>query len=532
MTTKRPFFSVVTPVYNVALDILAETIQSVTSQAWPDWQLILIDDLSPNQAVRDFLATAAAADDRISVIYRDTNGGISAASNDGLAAATGEYVALLDHDDLLAHGALAQVAAVLLADPKIDYLYTDEDKVDLLGNHFETFAKPDWSPERLRSQMYCAHLSVVRLQLARDVGGFNSAYDGSQDHDFILKVTERAGRIHHLAEVLYHWRAIPESTASSGEAKPYTWHAGLAAVRAHVERIGLDATVELGGWFGTYAVHRRLDPTTRVSIVIPTRGTRGFVRGDSRSFVVEAVRSILAKTQHPNFEVVVVADVSTPADTMAELHELLAERLVVVPYNKPFNFSEKCNLGFLASTGDIVVMLNDDVEVIADNFLAELCGALSEKDVGMTGAYLLYESGMVQHAGHRYAERGYKHAFHEHSLGDPGPFCALTVDREVSGLTAACIAMRREVFVEVGGFSERLPANFNDVDLSLKVRAAGYRLVWLNRVRLYHFESQSRVAKVHQWELDILRQRWGIPRRDAYSEIAPPEPSRGARAGL
>jgi GT2 family glycosyltransferase len=365
--------------------------------------------------------------------------------------------------------------------------------------------------------MYCAHLSALRRSLVVEVGGFDSQYDGSQDHDLVLKVTERSRRVYHLPEVLYHWRAIASSTASSGDAKPYTWDAGVRAVQAHVDRVGIDATVTRGTWFGTYAIHRRFDATQRVSVIIPTRGTAGMVGGTRRVFVLEAVRSVLEKTRHPLLEIVIVADEQTPPDVIDQLYMIAGQRLVVVPYSKPFNFSEKCNLGFVASSGDIVVMLNDDVEVIAPNFIEELCAPLAEQSVGMTGAYLVHEGGSVQHAGHRYAERGLKHAFTDNRFGDPGPFCALMVDREVSGLTAACVALRRNVYLEVGGLSEQLPLNFNDVDLSMKLRTAGYRMVWLNRVQLYHFESQTRVPLVHTWEVELMRSRWGAPERDSYS---------------
>lgn len=519
----EPLFSIVTPIYNVALTILAETIHSVTAQAFEDWELILVDDNSEGSDIRDYLLQAQRLDPRIVVIFRSSHGGVSRASNDALAAASGVFLVLLNHHDLLAHGALAKVAAVLESNPDVDYLYSDEDKIDIFGNHSQTFAKPDWSPERLQSQMYCAHLSVIRLELARDVNGFNPEFDGSEDHDFVLRVTERARKVHHLAEVLYHWRLIPESGALSGQANPNAWDAGLEAVRAHVKRVAIDATVERGEWFGTYAVNRRLSPQTRVSVIIPTCGTVGVVGGVERVFVVEAVRSVLAKTTHAALEFVVVADATTSDPVLAEIRALVGEQLVVVTYDKSFNFSEKCNLGFLSSSGDIVVMLNDDVEVDSENFIEELCGPLAEESVGMTGAYLLYEDDTVQHAGHSYTERGYKHVYRGLARDDPGPFAALAVDREVSGLTAACIAIRREVFAEVGGFSERFPVNFNDVDLSMKLRGAHYRLLWLHRVSLYHFESQSRVAEVHPWEVDRLRARWGTQERDAYSEPAPSE---------
>jgi GT2 family glycosyltransferase len=507
-------FSIVTPVYDTPLDVLGETIASVTGQAFADWELLLVDDLSPDPAVREYLATLT--DPRIRVIERPENGGISAASNDGIAAATGEFLVLLDHDDLLGETALESVAAALEADPEIDYLYTDEDKVDGDGVFFDAFVKPDWSPERLRAQAYTSHLSVLRMAIVRDVGGFDPDRDGSQDHDLVLKVTERARAVHHIPEIHYHWRALPQSTASSSDAKPYTWDAGVKAVADHVRRTGMDATVERGPAHGTYAVLRRLDPTVLVSVVIPTRGSSGKVGGVERVFVVEAVRSLLASTRHPRLEIVVVADLDTPAPVMDELRSLAGDRLVEVAYRSEFNFSEKCNVGVLASRGEHVILLNDDVEVIADAIVEELCAPLAQADVGMTGAYLVYESGSVQHAGHVYADRGYKHAFPESRLGDPGPFRDLYLDREVSGLTAACVALRRDVYLEVGGLSEALAVNFNDVDLSYKLRAAGYRLLWLNRAKLYHFESQSRVPSVEKWELDAIRARWGVTRRDPF----------------
>lgn len=511
-----PLFSIVTPVYNTPLDVLGEMIDSVLNQGFPRWELILVDDLSPDEAVRERLAAAQKADSRIRVINRPVNGGISAASNDGIAAATAEFLVLLDHDDLLAHGALALVAEALEQYPDIDYLYTDEDKIDMDGERYDEFRKPDWSPERLRGQMYCGHLSVLRLNLVREVGGFDAEYDGSQDHDLVLKVTEKARRVHHIPEVLYHWRALPASTASSGDAKPYTWDAGVRAVQAHVDRVGIKATVTHGTWFGTYAINREFDPSTTVSVVIPTRGGSGTVKGEPRVFIVEAVRSLLEKTSHEALEIVVVSDAETPADVLDELRVIAGDRLRIVEYTKEFNYSEKCNLGVLASTGEIIVLLNDDVEVIGDRFIEELCAPLAQQDVGMTGAYLVYEDGRIQHAGHRYAERGFKHAYSENRLGDPGPFCALMVDREVSGLTAACVAIRRDTYRQVGGLSERLPLNFNDVDLSMKLRRSGYRLVWANRVQLFHFESQTRVPVVHEWELDLVRARWGIAQVDGY----------------
>lgn len=511
-----PLFSVITPVYEPPLDVLREMIDSVLGQSEPDLELVLVDDVSPSEAVRTVLREAAARDPRVRVVERETNGRIVAASNDAIAAATGDFLVLVDHDDLLTTDALAVMRAAIEEHPEADYLYSDEDKVDAEGHFYDEFRKPVWSPERLRSHMYTGHLSVMRASLVREVGGFRDGYDGSQDHDLALRVGERARLVQHVPHVLYHWRVVPGSTAGSTDAKPYAWEAGRKAVDDHLHRMGLDADADFGRWPGTYRVVRRPDPATTVSIVIPTRGSRGFVWGEERVFVVEAVRSVLAKARHPHLEIVVVHDTPTPQAVLDELRELAGERLVLVEFDRPFNFSAKCNLGFLHATGDVVVMLNDDIEVRTDGFLAPLIAPLVEEDVAAVGARLTFEDGTLQHGGHVYYDGHVRHVALGTRPDAPGPFAALTVAREASGLTAACVAVRREVYEEVGGFPEQLPVNFNDVDFSLKLRTTGRRLVWLPDVELYHFESRTREPVVQDWEYTWLRRRWDVSGDDAY----------------
>ncbi len=382
-----PLFSIVTPVYDPPVDVLRDTVASVLAQDFDDWELILVDDCSPSPTVRTVLAELAASDSRIRVIERETNGHIVAASNDGVSAATGEFIALLDHDDLLVDVALARMAEAIEEHPEVDYLYSDEDKVDELGTFYDTFHKPAWSPERQRGQNYTSHLSVLRTEVVRRVGGFHEGYDGSQDHDLVLRVTEQAREVVHVPEVLYHWRSVPGSVASDVNAKPYAAIAGQQAVQHHLERLGIAAEVGQGPVPGLYSISRRLDPARRVSIVIPTRGSSGLVWGVWRVFVIEAVRSLLERTEHANLEVVVVYDEPTPDAVMAELENLLGDRLVpVLSTDEKFNFSRKMNLGFIHSTGDRIVLLNDDVEVRSDRWLEELVAPLDEPDVGMTGA--------------------------------------------------------------------------------------------------------------------------------------------------
>jgi glycosyltransferase involved in cell wall biosynthesis len=510
-----PRFSIVTPVYDPPPDVLQDTIRSVEAQTWDDWEWILVDDNSPNEATRVALRAAAARDPRIRVVEREANGHIVKASNDGVDAARGEFIVLLDHDDLLTRRALELMAAYIDADPTADYLYSDEDKVHD-GRYFQAFIKPDWSPERLRGQMYTSHLSVYRTALVREVGGFREGYDGSQDHDLALRVSERARTVVHVPRVLYHWRVVPGSAAGDRDAKPYAWHAGRRAVQDQLDRLGIDATAELGSLPGTYRINRRLDPSVRISIVIPTRGDEGLVWGRRRHFIVEAVRSLLEKGGHDNIEIVVVFDATTPDSVLDELAGLGAPDIQLLPFPKPFNFSEKCNLGAVSSYGDVIVLLNDDVEIESEGFLPHLVAPLFEEGVGMTGARLHFANTTIQHAGLLFDQHDLTHVFAGNAATDPGPFAAMLVNREVSGLTGACVALRREVFNEVGGLCETLPVNFNDVDLSVKITDAGYRLVWVADALAYHFESQTRVPVVQPWEAQLVLGRWVMPEEDRY----------------
>lgn len=516
MSRRSPLFSIVTPVYDPPLDVLQDMIDSVRAQSCLDWELILVDDVSPNARVRATLRAAAAEDHRIVVVERTSNGGIVAASNDGVDRASGRFVVLVDHDDLLRLDALQVMAEAIADHPSVDYLYSDEDKIDAEGRHYDTFRKPEWSPERLRGQMYTGHLSVMRSELVRQVGGFRSGFDGSQDHDLALRVTEQSRLIVHVPQVLYHWRVVPGSAAGDPNAKPYAWVAGRKAVSEHLERAGIDGTAEYGPHPGYYRVHRRLPAETLVSVIIPTRGSAGLVWGQRRCFVVEAVRSALARTDHENVEIVVVYDLPTPPEVLAELRDIAGDKLVLVPFAEPFNFSAKCNVGFLAARGQVVVLLNDDMEVVSDGWLEQLVAPLAEPDVGMTGAHLLYSDGTMQHAGLVFRSNHYGHAFLGALEGDSAEFGAMLVNREASGLTAACVALRRSVYEDVGGLCEELPGSFNDVDLSFKVGNAGYRLLWLVDVKLYHFESRTRDKTVRDWEHHLVMERWTTPDRDPY----------------
>ena len=504
----EPLISVITPVYETDTDVLRECIDSVRAQTYGNWQLCLVDDRSQSDRVWGQLGDAMLSDRRIFARRRETNGGIVAASNDAIAMAQGEVVVFLDHDDMLHPWALRRVADVFNAHPEVDYLYTDEDLVDPDGNRFSPFYKPDWSPERFRNQMYTCHLSAIRREVGDRVGWFRDGFDGSQDWDLILRVTEQARRVVHIPKVLYHWRTVPASVLSGQDVKPYAYEAAKRALASHCERLGIDAEVIELERRGHFRVKRAVLGDPLVSIVIPTRGSSGVVWGAERVLVTEAVRSIVARSTWRNFELVIVADTSTPVDVLAELVDSARDRVRIVDYDKPFDFSDKCNLGALHSLGDFLLFLNDDTEVIDPDWMESLIGLGQESSAGAVGAELLFEDGRVQHVGHLSLGGAPGHLMFGRSPDADANRLALWLDREVSGVTGACLLVRSEVFDEVGGFSLEFPGNYNDVDLCHKIRAAGYRIVVTPHARLYHFESLTRDPQVATGELTKLQERW------------------------
>jgi GT2 family glycosyltransferase len=514
-----PRFSVVTPVYDPPVDVLRATIRSVTEQTFTDWQLVLVDDCSPSTFVLAALDEAAAADPRITVVRRETNGGIVAASNDALAAATGEFVALLDHDDELHPDALRLVDEALRAEPEADYAYTDEDKIDEHGRRTGPFYKPDWSPERLRTQMYTCHLSVLRRTLVDEVGGFHADFEGSQDWDLVLRVTERARKVVHVPHVLYHWRLLATSTAAGGEAaKPYAYEAGTRALQAHCERIGLPATVERDlEHSGVYHLRPALTEQPSVSIVIPTNGGTREVRGEVIPLVVHCVRSIVETSTYTNYDLVVVADGDTPPPVLDQVRAIAGDRLTVVPYDHPFNFSDKINMGALASEGEHLLMLNDDMEVVTPGWLERLVMYSGFPGIGAVGAKLLFGDGRLQHVGVMMRGAAPGHLFRGFGNDFSGYANVVRVANNYSAVTGACLMTPRSVFDEVGGLSLAFPLSFNDVDYCLKVQTLDQRVVYDPDTVLYHFESSSRSSRVDDWELEMFQRRWRhVTMRDRY----------------
>ncbi len=504
-----PRFSLLTPVYETPAGVLQKTLASVRRQSCGDWELCLVDDRSSQPHVRELLEAARAGDPRIRVAYREENAGIVAASNDALAMARGEFVALLDHDDTLHPDALAHVSEAIDATPEADYVYTDEDKIDAGGRHAHPFFKPDWSPERFRTQMYTCHLSVLRRELVEEVGGFDPAFEGSQDWDLVLRVTERARAIVHVPRVLYHWRMLETSAAAEAEAKPWAFEAGCRAVQAHCDRTGFDAEVELDGADpGILHLKPRLRHQPPVSVVIPTNGQQREVRFAETVLVVNCVRSIVERSTYENYEIVVVFDESTPAAVLRELREIAGDRLQPVPFTGSFDFSAKVNLGAVRAGGEHLVLLNDDIEITTANWIERMVMYTAQEGIGAVGAKLLWGDGRIQHVGVDF-EGGLPHHTYRGFAGEFRGYANSTlIARDCTAVTAACLMSRRDVFERVGGLTGTLPVNFNDVDYCLKLRADGLRIVYDPDLVLYHFESSSRDPVVEEWEIDRMVDRW------------------------
>ena len=481
-------FSVVVPVYNTPPDLLRQCVASVREQTHAKWELILVDDGSPGPWMNDLLTEIEGLDDRIRVIRRDENGGIAVATNTGIDAARGDYIAFVDHDDVLVRTALEWVSACT---PFADLVYTDEAKIDESGNISERVLKPAWSPRLLLAYNYISHLTVVRKAVLDRVGRLKAEASGSQDHDLLLRIAEQDVTVAHVPSVLYLWRRIPDSTATVAAAKPYAEQAGLQAVADAIRRRGWSAEATLGrGAPFRYAVRWRPIPghRPRVKVVIPTR--------DRVELLRTAVSSVLNRTDHVDVELVIVDNGSLQPATHEYLDKLRSEPDIhIVRHDDAFNFSHLCNIGAEAGTvTDTLLFLNNDVEVLHRDWLYQMHGWLADPTVVAVGTELFYEDGeTIQHAG---VAVGTGHIGWHLSGGEPNePRSGDTHDcvHEVTGVTAACMLVRTSVFDAVGGFEESLPTDFQDVDLCLKLgRTLGGTIVYDPMYPLLHHESATR----------------------------------------
>ncbi len=525
----QPLISVLMPVYNTPEPWLIRAIESVRDQFYSNWELCIADDASTAPHVQRILGDYAKRDARIRIVRRETNGHISAASNSALEIATGDFCALLDHDDELAPHALAEIVYALEAKPALEFIYTDEDKIDESGHRTDPYFKPDWNPDLLLGQNYTCHLSVFRTARLRDIGGFRTGVEGSQDWDLTLRATAGldAAKIHHVPKVLYHWRAIPGSTALVIDQKnDYPFIAARKALTDHLATLAIDAKlepVEGRHWRVRYPLPT---PAPRVSLIIPTHNAYELLR--------TCLDSLRARTDYANLEIIVVNHQSDDPTILKYFTALRAEGVRVVDYEGVFNFSAINNFAAAHASGAVLGFLNNDLEIIHPDWLSEMVSHACRSEVGAVGAMLYYPDDTVQHAGVILGIGGLNgtpsvagHAFKDRRRGDEGQRNRLRLVQNYSAVTAACLIIRREVFQQVGGFDEReLAVAFNDIDLCLKVRAAGYRNVWTPFAELYHHESASRGIedspdKLERFarEIRVMRQRWGavLDRDPAYN---------------
>ena len=509
----RPLISVVMPVYETPEGLLSKAIQSVLDQVYPHWELCVADDASTQPHVRAVLERFAARDPRIKVAYRKSNGHICEATNTAIGLAAGEFIALFDHDDVLSPMALYEVAAEVDSYPGAQFIYSDEDKIDVEDRRFDPYFKPDWNPDLNFGQNYTSHLSVYRTELIRSLGGFRKGFEGSQDWDLLLRAIERipVSAIRHIPKLLYHWRAVPGSTALQLAEKSYPVEAARMALEDHFRRRG--ESVEMlpvpgDHWRIKYPVP---SPAPLVSLIIPTRNALKLVR--------QAVQSILAITDYPRFEIIIVDNASDDPNAIAYFAQASRDdpRVRVIPYREPFNYSAINNRAVGEAQGEVVGLLNNDLEAIDRGWLSEMVSHAVRPGIGAVGAMLYYPLNTVQHAGVILGLGGVAgHPFKEFPRGDQGQKNRLRLVQNYSAVTAACLLIRKDRFLEVGGFNEKdLSIAFNDVDLCCKLIKAGYRNVWTPYAEFYHHESATRGVEDtpekkarFQSEIDYMMNTW------------------------
>ena len=483
----RPVISIVVPVHDTRREWLDALVQSVRSQFYPHWQLVLVDDASTKAPTREAL-TAAEDDDRIRVIRRESGGGISMATNAGIAVADGDYIAFVDHDDLLEPDALLQVARAIEA-TGADIVYTDEDKIDAAGQQtYDPHYKPAWSPDLLLSQNYISHLTVIRRELIGRVGGLNSEFDGSQDHDLMLRASEAANEIVHVPLSLYHWRAVEGSTAREFGEKSYPWEAGRRAVEQALVRRGIAGTAKRGERPGTYRVRRSVVGQPKISILIPFR--------DQPRLLGQCIRSILDKTDYGHYEIIGLDNQSESAATHELMRKLAARdpRVRFEHYDQPFNFSAINNFGAGLAEGEHLLLLNNDTEVIAPEWLGAMLAHSQREQVGAVGAKLLYPNDRIQHAGAILGiggVAGHSHKFLDNNAN--GYFSRPHLTQNVSAVTGACLMVKKTLYEELGALEERyLSIAFNDIDFCVRLREKDLLNIYEPSAALYHHESISR----------------------------------------
>lgn len=505
-----PKISLIVPMYNTNEKFFKELIDCMLNQTYSNWELCLADgSTKKNEKLTKIIET----DNRIKYKFLNENKGISGNSNEAIKMATGDYIALFDHDDLLAPYCLYEVVKCINKNRNAEFIYSDEDKIDQNGNRSEGYFKPDFSPDTLRCQNYICHFSVFKKELMEKLGGFNSEFDGAQDYDIFLRMSEivKPENIKHIPRILYHWRVHKDSTAQlNSNAKNYAFDNGIKAIEAHLKRVGLDGTVSNGCINGIYRVEYKVKENPKVSIVIPNK--------DGQDILTVCINSLLEKTTYKNYEIVIVENNSETEEIFEYYKELEKNpKIKVVKYPETgFNYSRIINYGVKNSSGDYVVQLNNDTELLTPNWLELMLGFCQRDDVGAVGVKLYYPDETIQHAGIVVGLGGVAgNRFKSIPKDGHGYFANESMIQNLSAVTAACIMTPKTIYEEVGFMDEKLAVAFNDVDFCLKIRKKGYLIVYNPFVEFIHYESKSRglentpkKIKRFQGEMDTFKEKW------------------------
>ena len=497
-----PKFSIIVPLFKTPDNFLKELVSSIQSQTYSNWELCFADG-SPTDELKGLIESFG--DERIHYHFMGENLGISGNTNKALEMATGDWIVLCDHDDLLVPNALYEFADRIVKDPEIDSIYSDEDKIDETGKKlFEPHFKPDFNIDMLRSNNYICHLYGVRKELVDRVGKFNSQFDGAQDYDFILRMSENSRKVGHVSKILYHWRTHINSTAANPESKMYAFKAGAEAIKAHYARVLPSIKIKdvvNGESLGIYHTIFAFEEYPLISVIIPNK--------DHTEDLDKAIRSMMEKGTWPNLEFIVVENNSTEEKTWVYYEKIQKEypQVKVVKYNGEFNYSKINNFGVQYATGGYYLFMNNDVELIEPDSLQELMGYAQREDVGAVGCRLLYEDDTIQHAGVIIGIGVADHAF-KHQLSYGTYFNRAMVTQDLSAVTAAVMLVRKEVYEKVSGFGEDFAVAFNDIDFCLKIRQAGYLVVYAAYGCFHHYESKSRgeddtSAKMERFQSEI-----------------------------
>ena len=509
----QPKISIILPVFNPDPTHLKQAIQSVSNQIYDNWELCISDDASTNPEIKQIIEEAIRTDSKIKAVFRKENGHISACSNDALKLATGQYLGFLDHDDCLSPDALYQNIVALNENQDIDLLYSDEDKIDDQLVHSQPYFKADWCPDSFLARNYLNHFVVIKKHWVDKVGGFRIGFEGAQDFDLLLRVTEQVSTIFHINKILYHWRMHQASTSINLEAKPYAFHAGIKAVEEALTRRNLKGSVTLiENLPGFYHIDYDLTEFEKVSIIIPTK--------NKQDLCEVIIRSIFEQTDYPNFEVILIDNNSDDPEFFSWLKVWQTKeplRFKCHSDSGGFNFSRLMNRGAEIATGKYLLLLNNDTEVLHSDWITNMVKTAQFKRIGVVGAKLFYPNNTIQHAGVIVGLGGIAgHAFVGAERNDLGYYAYLKCVNNFSALTVACIMVRKEAFDQVGGFEENLAVEFNDIDFCLKLKDKGFDNVFLPQVMLYHYESISRghphrdkkAYQQHLNDVNFFKSKW------------------------